>query len=148
MRQTSLCWIAAWLIAGGCYLRPLKTNSPVESSPGGVSLALVGQDCADYTGTEGVPVHRDLLLKVRLRNSSPRVLTFTPTSVVLTAGAREVIPYLPTEAIALAPGAASTVVLKFAQQGRCNQEFAAAFADALKLGHDPVAISALTFRPY
>jgi hypothetical protein len=148
MKPALACLILSCLLSDACYLRPFRTNSPRRSTPDGVTLSLVGQDCADYTGTEGVPVHRDLLLKVRLKNASPQPLTFTPSAMQLTMGAHTTPPSFPSDPISVPPGAASTVVLKFTLRGRCNQEFSAAFPGAFKLGSEPVAMDALTFRPY
>jgi hypothetical protein len=143
-------WLATALLglgAGGCYMKPATTNSPLQSAEG-VRLRLVGQDCEDHVGGQGDPISRDLGVKLELDNATGEPLDFSPYAVELMVDQYSIRQAREGESYRIVPGESRTFKLDFLHHSVCDREFALRFGDALRLGGRPVQMAALQFKPY
>jgi hypothetical protein len=142
MRTLGLIFL---LGAGGCYLKPTRTNNPLHSREG-VRLRLVGLDCEDHRGSDGDPVSRDLAVRLEVSNPTAQPLDFAPDAVRLTAG-DEPVAGSGGDFERVAPGATRVFTMKFVHHAYCDRDFALAFDHAMRLAGQPVAMAVLHFTP-
>ena len=138
--------VSAFLVSGGCYLRPSAVKN--ASSPDGVTVSLIGQDCEDHRAAKGDPVTRDLGVKLRVDNPTDQTLRISEAEIRLqvdsfTGGVR-----MPT-VVEVAPHAQKTLTMDFTHHSLCEPErqFTVAWNEAVVLDHHPVALTNLVFHP-
>jgi hypothetical protein len=145
--KSVVLFAALWLAAGGCYLKPTRTNNPLQSCEG-VRVTLVGQDCEDHAGGDGDPVSRELGIKVRFDNPTDQVLRIAESRIRLVVGEDAAgVKWADVEEVA--PRSARTVAMDFTHHATCDssRDFTIAWNDALALGDRPIAMTALIFSP-
>jgi hypothetical protein len=138
--------LVAFTLSSGCYLRPSAVKN--ASSPDGVTVSLVGQDCEDHRADKGDPVTRDLGVKLRVDNPTDKTLRISEQAIRLqvesyTGGVR-----LPT-VVEVPPHQQKTLTMDFNHHALCepDRQFVVAWNDALALDGHPVAVSNLAFHP-
>jgi len=138
--------LVAFTLSSGCYLRPSAVKS--ASSPDGVSISLVGQDCEDHRASKGDPVTRDLGVKLRVDNPTDKTLRITEEAIRL-----QIESYssgvLTPRMVEVAPHQQKTLTLDFNHHALCepDRQFTVAWNDAFALDDHPVAMSNLAFHP-
>jgi hypothetical protein len=145
MKQRRWVPVIAFITISGCYLKPMSTSLPVQSREG-VRVQLLGEDCEDHRGAEGIPISRSLSAKLRIENPTREPLRFSPESVYMSVKDWSVTP-LSSGTFEIAPGERRDVVLDFSHHSVCNNDFKIAFGQALALGAQPIQIGDLWFNP-
>jgi hypothetical protein len=141
-------WVLWSLLIGavGCYLKPAWSNSPLTTTEG-VTVRLMGQDCADHLASEGEPVTRDLSVRLRVENATDRPLVIRTGAIELDVDAGRSRPLGGDAGLTVGPDGARDLTLRFLHHARCDGAFVLQFANALLLGERPVTTAALHLRP-
>ncbi len=136
----------AFTLSSGCYLQPSAVKN--ASSPDGVSVRLVGEDCEDHRASKGDPVTRDLGVKLRVDNPTDKTLRISEQAIRLQVESYTSGVLLPT-VVEIPPHQGKTLTMDFSHHALCepDRQFVVAWNDALVLDDHPVALSNLVFHP-
>jgi hypothetical protein len=134
-------------LAGGCYLKPASSNTPLRS-PEGVHVTLVGQDCADHSGMDGDPISRQLGIQVSIDNPTDRVLRIHEEAIRLQVGSDSSEVLWPKSA-EVKPHSSATLRWSFNHHAMCHpsRDFVVDWNGALVLEDHPLSLASLSFRP-
>jgi hypothetical protein len=136
--------VALSIGSAGCYLRPAKTNGPLESAQH-VRVSVVDVDCDDDLDEGDVEITPRLSVRLKVENPTRQPAELTPDKLSLLSGGKTPSPAEGDEAVTVGAGESKVIPLRFNEINGCEKGFELAFDDAIVLGTAPLQLASLRF---